>query len=107
MSDDDTTTTDVVLAGDQTPAIPRRLLIFAIDATASRQDTWARACQLQAEMFREASVIGHLDMQLVYYRGECVDRECRASGSPAIGMRPGLADRSTPLRTPPTEPDLP
>jgi hypothetical protein len=51
-------------------------LIFALDATESRQPTWDIACQLQAEMFREVAAIGGLDVQLVYYRGK---RECRAS----------------------------
>ena len=47
----------------------RGRLIFALDATASRQPTWDTACQLQADMFREAAVIGGLNVQLVYYRG--------------------------------------
>lgn len=51
-------------------------LIFALDATMSRQPTWDSACHLQAEMFREAGAIGGLDVQLVYYRGLT---ECRAS----------------------------
>src|SRR5262249_35918227 len=51
-------------------------LIFALDATMSRQPTWATACRLQADMFREAAAIGGLDVQLVYYRGL---GECRAS----------------------------
>jgi hypothetical protein len=51
-------------------------LIFALDATASRQPTWDTACQLQAGMFQEAAAIGGLDVQLVYYRGLS---ECRAS----------------------------
>jgi hypothetical protein len=54
----------------------RGRLIFALDATASRQPTWDTACTLQAEMFREVATIGSLDMQLVYYRGLS---ECRAS----------------------------
>ena len=54
----------------------RGRLIFALDATASRQPTWDTACQLQADMFREAAAIGGLDVQLVYYRGLS---ECRAS----------------------------
>jgi len=44
-------------------------LIFALDATASRQPTWDWACQIQAEMFQEAAALGGLDIQLVYYRG--------------------------------------
>jgi hypothetical protein len=54
----------------------RGRLIFALDATMSRQPTWDSACHLQAEMFREAASIGGLDVQLVYYRGLA---ECRAS----------------------------
>jgi hypothetical protein len=59
-----------------TSSSPRGRLIFALDATASRQPTWDTACQLQAEMFRETAAVGGLDMQLVYYRGL---GECRAS----------------------------
>lgn len=54
----------------------RGRLIFALDATMSRQPMWDTACHLQAEMFREAGAIGGLDVQLVYYRGL---GECRAS----------------------------
>lgn len=54
----------------------RGRLIFALDATMSRQPTWDVACQLQADMFREAAAIGGLDVQLLYYRGLV---ECRAS----------------------------
>ena len=44
-------------------------LIFAIDATASRQPTWDRACQLQGEMFLATRNLGGLNVQLCYYRG--------------------------------------
>lgn len=44
-------------------------LIFALDATASREPTWAEAVQIQAEMFREASALGGLEVQLCFYRG--------------------------------------
>ena len=54
----------------------RGRLIFAMDATMSREPTWDRACGIQAEMFRETAVLGGLDVQLVYYRGF---GECRAS----------------------------
>jgi hypothetical protein len=47
----------------------RGRLIFALDATASRQPTWDIACELQAEMFTEAAALGGLDIQLAYYRG--------------------------------------
>jgi hypothetical protein len=52
---------------------PRGRLLFAMDATMSRQPTWDRALQLQAEMFRETARIGGLDVQLIYFRGfgEC------------------------------------
>ena len=39
----------------------RGRLIFALDATMSRQPTWDTACRLQADMFREAAAIGGLD----------------------------------------------
>jgi hypothetical protein len=52
-------------------------LIFALDATASRESTWDMACKLQAEMFREAGSIGGLSVKLVYYRDF---NECKASG---------------------------
>src|SRR5205085_11125494 len=52
-------------------------LVFALDATMSRQPTWDMACALQADMFREAASIGSLDIRLVYYRGF---NECRATG---------------------------
>ncbi|WP_420133141.1 VWA domain-containing protein [Rhodopseudomonas sp.] len=55
----------------------RGRLLFALDATMSRQPTWDMACALQADMFREAAAIGSLDIRLVYYRGM---NECRASG---------------------------
>ena len=51
-------------------------LIFALDATMSRQETWDAACQMQGDMFRTVASIGGLNVQLVYYRG--LD-ECRAS----------------------------
>jgi hypothetical protein len=52
-------------------------LVFALDATMSRQPTWDMACALQADMFREAALSGSLDIRLVYYRGFS---ECRATG---------------------------
>jgi hypothetical protein len=54
----------------------RSRLIFALDATMSRQPTWDTACKLQADMFKETQAIGGLDVQLLYFRG--LD-ECRAS----------------------------
>lgn len=59
------------------PSGQRGRLVFALDATMSRQPTWNTARRLQADMFKEAASIGGLDIQLVYYRGF---NECRASG---------------------------
>ena len=47
----------------------RGRLIFALDATASRQPTWDQACHLQAQMFDETAALGGLEIQLAYYRG--------------------------------------
>ncbi len=44
-------------------------LIFAIDATASRQPTWNRARQIQGKMFMATQNLGGLEIQLCYYRG--------------------------------------
>lgn len=57
-------------------AAGRGKLVFAMDATMSRQPSWDAALQTQAEMFREAGRIGGLDVQLIYFRGF---GECRAS----------------------------
>ena len=53
----------------QTPAGKDGRLIFAIDATASRQPTWDRASHLQHEMFEEAASIGGLALQVAFFRG--------------------------------------
>ncbi len=45
-------------------------LIFAIDATMSRQPTWDRAAHIQSDMFEVAQSIGGLGVQLVYFRGQ-------------------------------------
>ena len=50
-------------------------LIFALDATASRQPTWDTATELQAAMFAEAARLGGLQVQLVFFRGT----ECKAT----------------------------
>jgi hypothetical protein len=44
-------------------------LLFAIDATASREAAWDLATSVQAEMFLSASGLGGLDVQLAFYRG--------------------------------------
>lgn len=64
----------------------RGRLIFALDATMSRQPTWDLALSLQGRMFDTAASLGGLDVQLVYFRGLT---ECRASDFVANGA--GLA----------------
>jgi hypothetical protein len=44
-------------------------LIFAVDATMSRQPTWEAATEIQSDMFEVAQSIGGLGVQLVYFRG--------------------------------------
>jgi hypothetical protein len=58
------------------PASGRGRLVFALDATASREPTWDHACRLQGEMFEATASLGGLDVQLVFYRGF---GECKAS----------------------------
>lgn len=59
------------------PAGQTGRLIFAMDATASREPTWDQACHIQAQMFAETAALGGLAIQLCYYRGF---REFKASG---------------------------
>ena len=47
----------------------RGRLLFAMDATASREPTWDRACRIQSEMFTEAARVGGLSVQLCHYGG--------------------------------------
>lgn len=68
----------------------RGRLVFALDATMSRQPSWDRACRLQAEMFDATDKIGGLDVQLVYFRGM---GECRASRW--VGQAAALRDLMT------------
>jgi len=51
------------------PSGERGRLIFAMDATASRQPAWDRACKIQNEMFLETDKLGGLEIQLCFYRG--------------------------------------
>jgi hypothetical protein len=52
-------------------------LLFALDATLSRERTWDRAMHIQSAMFKEADTVNGLAMKLIYFRGF---NECRASG---------------------------
>ena len=47
----------------------RGRLIFGLDATASREDTWEEARRIQGDMFQIAASLGGLDIQLCHYRG--------------------------------------
>ncbi len=54
----------------------RGRLVFALDATMSRQPTWDVAQSIQGQMFETTAALGGLDVQLVFFRGF---GECRAS----------------------------
>lgn len=71
----------------------RGRLIFAMDATASREPTWDQACQLQGEMFSETAALGGLDVQLCHYRGF---RQFSVSGWQ--GDSAGLLERMSEVR---------
>lgn len=71
----------------------RGRLIFAMDATASREPTWDRACHIQGEMFRETATLGGLEVQLVFYRGF---GECKSS--PWVDTPAALVRRMTAVR---------
>jgi hypothetical protein len=62
--------------GPRADGRPRGRLVFALDATMSRQPTWDLACQLQADMFTATESVAGLSVQLIYFRGF---DECRAS----------------------------
>ncbi len=51
------------------PGSARGRLIFAMDATASRQPAWDHAAAIQGQMFQETADLGGLDIQLAFYRG--------------------------------------
>src|SRR5204863_9616803 len=51
------------------PSGTRGRLLFAMDATASREPTWDHACSIQGEMFVAAGALGGLDVRLAFYRG--------------------------------------
>jgi len=55
------------------PAVTARAgsqrLVFAMDATASREPSWQSAQKTQAEMFDVGATLGSIEIQLCYYRG--------------------------------------
>ena len=67
-------------------------LIFAMDATMSRQPTWDRALHIQAEMFTATDSIGRLNVQLVFFRGfgECKASKWYASAGPLARAMSGV-----------------
>ena len=65
----------------------RGRLIFALDATMSRQPTWDMAQALQGRMFEAAARLGGLDVQLAYFRSL---NECRVTNFVSGGA--GLAE---------------
>lgn len=72
---------DVQAFLDVAARAPRRAqgagrLMFAMDATASRQPTWDQARAIQARMFQQTTALGGLQVKLCYYRGMA---ECRSS----------------------------
>src|SRR5260221_10147666 len=67
---------DLQRAPSPRPSGGRGRLMFALDATASREPSWDRACRIQGEMFEATAALGGLDVKLVYYRGF---NECKAS----------------------------
>jgi len=64
-------------------------MIFAMDATGSREPTWEMAVKLHREM---GAALGSLTLQLVFFGGT----ECKASGWVAGGQR--LAELMTKVR---------
>jgi len=71
----------------------RGRLIFAMDATASREPTWDQACRIQGEMFEATDQLGGLDIQLVDYGGF---REFNASKW--VGSAADLSSQMTRVR---------
>src|SRR5579864_7200596 len=67
---------DLQRAPKPPPSGARGRLIFALDATASREPSWDRASRIQGEMFEATTALGGLDVKLIFYRGF---GECKAS----------------------------
>lgn len=75
------------------PAGQRGRLIFAMDATASREPAWDRACAIQCQMFDETAALGGLDVQLCHYGGHG-----EFSASPWLSRAQDLQQRMTQVR---------
>ena len=70
-------------------------LLFAMDATASREPSWDKACQIQGEMFLVTEALGGLVVQLCYYRGfgEFAATSWLASSAELVRRMTGVACR--------------
>ena len=89
MSDTNLSRVDAFLANlsskqQQQPQPQRGSLIFAIDATGSREQTWDSAAELQVQMFKEAAVLGGIDVQLVYAACRALMRSVKPRTGSAI-----------------------
>jgi hypothetical protein len=71
-------------------------LLFALDATASREQTWDQATQLQSEMFLAARGQGGLQIQLTYFRGfaEFYKTPWCSDSMALLGLMSGIACRA-------------
>ncbi len=81
------------LASVDLPVMTTGRLIFGLDATMSRQETWDTAARIQADMFKE---VGGLSVKLIYFRGE---HECKASSWVSSPQRLGDIMRTIICRT--------
>ncbi len=71
-------------------------LLFALDASASREQTWDQASQLQAEMFLAAGQAGGLLVQLSYFRGfgEFYKTQWCRNSTDLLGLMTGIQCRA-------------
>jgi hypothetical protein len=85
-------------AASKTPTLAqvKGRLIFAVDATMSRQPTWDAATEIQSDMFEVAQSIGGLGVQLVYFRGRGEFEVSEWTTNPAAlaGRMRGVGTRS-------------
>jgi hypothetical protein len=67
-------------------------LVFALDATASRQATWDVASKLQAEMFVSTQALGGLNIQLCYFRGfgDFFSSDWQSDGDELLNIMTGI-----------------
>ncbi|MFT5182799.1 MAG: hypothetical protein ACI8S3_002692 [Alphaproteobacteria bacterium] len=72
----------VATVSQSMPPGHRGRLLFAIDATLSREPTWDMACAIQSEMFVATQGLGGLEVQLAFYRGFGEMKVTKWLGSP-------------------------